>query len=480
MEPGQPFVDNWHIAAIAEHLEAVTRGEIRNLLINMPPRHMKSLAVSVFWPAWEWATFPHVRWLYASYAEHLSIRDSLKTRQVIQSPWYQRRYGHMFRLRRDQNLKTKFENDRTGYRMATSVGGVGTGEGGNRVVVDDPHNINEAESDAVRQSTIDWWDQSMSTRLNNPKTDARVIVMQRVHHEDLSGHVLKQGGYEHLMLPAEYEGRKVATSIGWCDPREREGDLLWPERVGKAELDDLKLRLGTYGYVGQMQQRPSPKAGGMFKRHWWKRYRQRPNPADVLEVCTFWDTAFSEKSSADYTVGATWLRTATDCYVLEVFRDRLEFPALKREAKDVHARFAADYPDLAVPAVIEQKASGQSLIQELRRETGIPVIAFDVQGLGDKEARAHAATPFVEAGRVWLPEDAPWVDAFVEEHANFPLGGKDDQVDTTTMAIRRFSRPGGIALASADPGKRAEPEPEPNVSAEKQRTIRDLLAATGY
>ena len=232
-EPTTAYVHGWPLDAICEHLEAITSGQIRNLLITVPPRHMKSLAVSVFWPSWEWIRWPGRRWLFARYAATLSIRDSLQCRRLIQSLWYQRGWGDRFLLTGDQNEKRRFENDRGGSRIASSVGGSNTGEGGDRVVVDDPHNVNEAESAPVRQAVINWWDTVMSTRLNDPKTGAKVIVMQRVHQRDLGGHVLEQGGYEHLCLPAEYEGNRRKTVIGWSDPRQQIGELLWPERFGK-------------------------------------------------------------------------------------------------------------------------------------------------------------------------------------------------------------------------------------------------------
>ena len=206
LEPATPYIHGWHIDAMCEHLEAVTRGWIRNLLINVPPRHMKSLAVSVFWPCWEWTQHPERRWLYASYAQSLSIRDSLKCRRLIESDWYQAHWGQVFQLRGDQNQKMRWENDKTGYRLASSVGGSLTGEGGDRLVADDPHNIQQRESDTIREGVLQWWDEVMSTRLNDPKTGAKVLVMQRLHERDLSGHVLEQGGWEHLCLPAEYEG----------------------------------------------------------------------------------------------------------------------------------------------------------------------------------------------------------------------------------------------------------------------------------
>src|SRR5229473_3920331 len=275
LQPATPFVPGWHIDALCEHLEAITYGQVRNLVINIPPRHMKSLAVSVFWPCWEWTRWPERRWLFASYAESLSLRDSRHCRTVVQSPWYRRNWRDVFVLTEDQNEKRRFDNDKTGYRIASSVGGANTGEGGDRIVCDDPHNVKEAESDAARKSVCDWYDQVMSTRVNDPKTAARVIIMQRVHEADLSGHVLAQGGYEHLCLPAEFESTRyfLPSTIDWKDWRKTEGELLWPKRFSEETLADLKVRLGPSGYAGQFQQRPVPAAGARFQKEWFRYYR---------------------------------------------------------------------------------------------------------------------------------------------------------------------------------------------------------------
>src|SRR5580704_36286 len=275
IEPLTPFVPGWHILTIIDHLEAVTRGDIRNLLINVPPRHMKSLLVSVLWPAWEWIQHPERRWLYSSYAASLSIRDSVKCRMLIESPWYRSFWGDRYTLAFDQNTKARFDNNRSGYRIATSVGGTATGEGGDRIVCDDPHNVQEAESDSVRKATLDWYDIVMSTRVNDPRSAAKVVVMQRCHQQDLSGHLLEQGGWEHLRLPAEYEKPGCTTSVGWSDPRAEQGELLWAERFGPEELESLKRSLGSYAAAGQLQQRPSPAGGGIFKRHWFRYFQPR-------------------------------------------------------------------------------------------------------------------------------------------------------------------------------------------------------------
>jgi hypothetical protein len=225
LEPAREYIAGWHIEAICAHLEAVSAGTIPRLLIMMPPRHMKSLLVSVFWPCWEWIRHPERRWMYCSYAASLAIRDSLQCRRLVESPWYRERWGDRFVLTSDQNEKAKFENDRSGFRLALGVGGAATGEGGDRIVVDDPHNVREANSDATREATNQWWDQVMSTRLNDPRTGAQVIVMQRVHENDLAGHLTRRGGFEELKLPAEYEGAQTVTTIGFRE---------WPRQLARS------------------------------------------------------------------------------------------------------------------------------------------------------------------------------------------------------------------------------------------------------
>lgn len=435
IEPGRRFISGWHIEAICEHLEAVTNGEIRNLLINMPPRHMKSTLVSVLWPAWAWIREPSKRWLFASYANVLSKRDSVKCRRLIESPWYQDMFGHIVQIVEDQNEKMRFENSKTGCRIATSVSGSGTGEGGDIIVVDDPHNVKEAESETVRESTLEWWDQVMSTRGNDPKTFAKVIVMQRVHEKDLSGHVLASGDYDHLCLPAEYESGQIAktvTSIGWSDPRTKDGELLWPDNFGKDEIFAIKKALGSYAAAAQLQQSPTPSGGGIFKRHWWKTYGERP--MSYKRIVQFWDCAQKVGISNDYSVCATWMETATGFYILDVWRNKVEAPQLEMAIMAQASRFSPD------AVVIEDKSSGSSAIQALKQKTTLPIIAYDPKAR-DKEVRATAATPTVEAGNCHLPIGAEWVEEFLLEHERFPLAQHDDQVDTTSMAIEFFMMP---------------------------------------
>jgi predicted phage terminase large subunit-like protein len=455
IEPSTPFVPGWHIDAIIEHLEAISYGHIRNLLINVPPRHMKSLLVSVLWPAWEWIRWPERRFLYSSYAAQLSIRDSVKCRRLIESPWYQERWGDRFALTGDQNTKGRFENSRSGYRLSTSVGGAATGEGGDRIVCDDPHNVQEAESDSVRKGTLDWWDIVMSTRVNDPRSAAKVVVMQRCHQLDLSGHLLEQGGWEHLCLPAEYEGSSRATSIGWSDPRTDHSELLWPERFGPAEIESLKRTLGSYAAAGQLQQRPSPAGGGIFKRHWFRYFQPRgmnlppvvvslPDgtqvsiaaieaPYKVAEQIQSWDCSFKDLQTSGYVVGQVWARAGSAYLLGDQVRARMDCPATVKAVRQLSDKWPG-----TIAKLIEDKANGSAVIQMLSHE--IPGL-LPVNPEGGKIARAAAVSPLIEAGNVYLPHPlyAPWVNDFIEECAAFPNGAHDDQVDAMTQALLRWN-----------------------------------------
>lgn len=457
IEPGTPFTPGWHIEAIAAHLEAVSRGEIRKLLINMPPRHMKSLAVSVFWPTWEWITKPELGWLFASYAMSLAVRDSVKCRRIIESAWYQRRWGEVYQLTGDQNVKSRYDNTRMGYRVSLSVDSAVTGEGGDRIVIDDPHNVREADSEAIRSTTISWWREAMSTRANNPKTVGRVMVMQRVHEEDLSGYVLAaEDGWDHLCMPAEFEPRIQVhvSAIGWKDPRQEPGELLWPAQFGPKELADLKQSLGSYGSAGQLQQRPAPAEGGMFKRVWWRFWHLPGQPLPPVTVrqpdgtihqCPVvalpaafdlmlqsWDLAFKDTKASDYVVGQVWARRAADKFLLDQIRDRMNFP----ETLQAVLELSRKHPE-AVTRLVEDKANGPAVIAALQNQiSGL----IPIEPMGSKQARAAAASPQVESGNVYLPHPflAPWVEGFIEEHASFPKGSHDDQVDSSSQALNRL------------------------------------------
>ena len=430
VEPATAFTANWHFDAVADHLEAVSRGQIRRLLICIPPRHGKSTQVSILWLPWHWLRNPARRFLFTSYSAELAERHSVACRRVIESHWYQQRWADRFQLTADQNEKNRYENNKSGCRLAIGVGGAATGEGGDIIVVDDPHNVRYAESDTIRQTTAEWWSRVMSTRNNDPRSGARVIVMQRVHENDLAGHMLRQGGYETLILPTEYEGSTYVTGIGWHDPRTEKGELLWKERFGAAEVEEQKRDLGSYAAAAQLQQRPAPAEGGILKRAWWKLLREMPRKFD--EMIQSWDCSFKETSSSDYVVGQVWGRIGADKYLVDQVRRRMDCPTTIQEI----VRLSEKYPN-AKTKLIEDKANGPAVVAMLKHQlTGL----IPVNPEGGKQARAHAVSPQIEAGNVYLldPEVAVWVGGFVDECAAFPQGANDDQVDAMTQALLRL------------------------------------------
>lgn len=431
VEPSTEFIPNWHIDAICEHLEAVTSGEILRLILMVPPRHTKSLVVSVFWPTWAWIDHPETRWIYASYAGRLSIRDSVKCRNIINSPMYQRRWGGRYNFLEDQNLKTFFENDKTGFRMATSVGALATGEGGDVIVIDDPHKTDEAHSDTKLESVRIWHDEVWSSRVNDPVRSARVYMQHRIHGKDLCGHIMSKEGAEEyciLKLPSEYAPTTYVTALGWSDPRTEENELLNPARFPREAIEKAKVDLGSWAYASQHLQDPKPREGGVVKDAWLaNRFRMRgQDPGLILQS---WDCASKPKERND----------PSACLTLAVFHDhieawdydckRREYPDLVRAAKDNYAEYRPN------AVLIEDKDAGQQLIQTLRRDTKIPVIACDPGSL-DKMTRLDAETPFIEAGNFWLPDDAEWVAPFIRELTSVPVAAHDESADTVSQALR--------------------------------------------
>ena len=469
VEPHTEFRPNWHIDTICDHLEAIEAGHITNLLVTMPPRMMKSLTISVFYPAWRWIDRPEIRFLYASYSGDLATAHSVATRRVIQSDWYQRNWGDRFRLAWDQNLKTRFENDHMGQRFATSVGGAGTGMGGDRVIVDDPHKVQESESPTKRREAIEWWDKTMSTRLNDQSTGARIVIMQRVHQDDVAGHVLERGDYVHLNLPMEYEPAATHwTGFGSPDPRTEPGELLAPDRVDAEQNEQLKRTLGERGYASQFQQRPAPAEGAILKKRWWRYWHPRgeswppvevempdgtveyvesvPLPERMAEIVSSWDCAFKDTKSSSYVVGQVWGATGADRWLLDQVRDFLDFPA----TIDAVRSQVVKWPKIT-RKYVEDKANGPAVIATLRREIA-GMLAVNPQG--GKEVRAHAVSHQIESGNVFLPHPRlyAWVEGLIDEAAFFPFGKYDDQVDAMTQALFKLeSRSAEVATMSVVP-----------------------------
>lgn len=468
------FVSNWHIGAVAEHLEAVANGDIRRLIINVPPRHMKSLSVSVAFPAWVWAqqkrsplTGPGVGFLSTSYAQHLSVRDNVKCRRLIDSPWYQRGWGKRFKLTTDQNTKIRFENDKGGYRIASSVDGTATGDGGDIIIVDDPISAGDALSATIRASTNEWFDNTMSTRLNDPKTGAYIVIMQRLHENDLVGHVLAKedaSDWTVLCLPARYESDHPRVYAG--DPRKVDGELLWPERMPEAELAKREIALGSYGAASQFQQRPAPREGGMFKRRWFEVVDAAPAG---LRDCRAWDfagTVAKPGSDPDWTAGVKIGRAADGFYYITDCQRFRDTSAVVERSLLTTARQDGKTCRIRIPQDPGQAGKGQAS-SFTRLLSGFIVKA--VPPTGSKETRAAAFAAQCEAGNVRVVKGS-WNEAFFDELDVFPFGKHDDQVDAAADAFNELNDGGGSAgfldMVRADNAARAakrneEPALEP-------------------
>lgn len=468
--PTVPFVDGWHIGAICEHLEACYRREIRNLIINVPPRCGKSILVSVMFPAWVWIQNPCEKFLYASYGQDLSTRDSRRCRALINSPWYRERWGHLFELLRDQNTKKRFDNNKKGYRIATSTGGSATGEGGNFRIWDDANNAKDGESKVKRNATNDWHPQVWSSRHIDIATDVDIGIAQRMHENDLSGFLLNnddEGLITHLMLPMEFEvGRRSKTIIlpstngkVWEDPRKEEGELLWPERLGPTEVKNMKKEMVTaYRIAGQLQQRPAPSGGQIIKRSWFKMWKDDKPPVPFLVVQS-WDTALEVNDRRDgcYSACTTWgvfkdKNRVNNIILLSLWRGMVEYPELRNTAIRLYRDYRntsnkiVDVGGSYVPDIVlvEAKANGSSLIQDLCR-AGINAFRFNPGRYGDKMQRVELSTYMIEGGRVWIPGKPPDYNSYrrfgeelIQMCEVFPAADARDVVDTMSQCILRL------------------------------------------
>lgn len=436
VEPDIAFVDGWHIRAICTHLEAVVRGDIKNLRINVPPGHMKSLLCSVFLPAWAWITKPGLCWVFASYDQALSTRDSIKCRAIISSPWYQENWGEVFQFTGDQNQKTRFDNNRRGWRIATSIGGRGTGEHPDFVVADDPNNVRQADSEAGRQQALDWWQGTISTR-GITRDSRRVVIMQRLHQEDLSGYLEGRKGWDVICLPMRYEpDRMQPTSLGWTDERTETGEeFLWPELFDEEKVATLEIDL-NYRAAGQLQQRPAPAGGGMFKREWFEIVQVAPIHASR---CRYWDKAGTD-DGGDWTVGLRMARTVEgECFIEDVVRAQLSAGArnkLMLQTAEIDARL---FNNQVVQVAEQEGGSGgkDSALETVRLLSKFPVYRETVTG--KKTTRALPVAAQSEAGNVKLVA-GDWIQEFLDELTVFPNGKHDDQVDGLSGAYNRLAK----------------------------------------
>jgi predicted phage terminase large subunit-like protein len=439
LEPHTAYQPHQGTRAICQVLEAVTRRELNRVKINEPPRHGKSMTISVFWPVWEWISRPWYRYLFSSYGADLSSDASVKRRSLIQSAWFRERWGHLVELCGDQNVKTHFENKQTGVMQATSTGGAVTGKGGHRVIIDDPTKTQEGKQDEnlplALKTDIDFFRDTLSTRLDNPNTGAIVLVMHRIHHSDLCGHLDSQepGRWLTLCLRGEAEEDERIEMNGRVILERKAGEVLDPGRFPKEVLDTMKVTMGPYAYAAQVQQRPSPLEGGMFKRQWWKLIKRGEFPQSFDDVVQGWDSAFKKGRTNDYNVCLTAGRKGGDIYLIDVFRRKMEWPELRRASVNLYVQ---RQPRLVL---IEEAASGISLAQDLRTiSPPLPIMAIKLDA--DKVSRASSTTGYAEAGKVFLPDGEPWVLAFMDELAEFPTAAHDDQVDAFSLVMNYFRK----------------------------------------
>ncbi len=480
LEATTPLLWNWHMEAICLHVQVALEDwerrkhdssyvqRIKDLIINVPPGSAKSRILSVCAPAWMWLRCPSWRVICLSGNPRVATRDSLYCRTLIESEWYQRTFKPTWKLAPDQDTKLLFKNTDGGFRQASTMTSKISGDRADALFPDDPNDAEEVNSEAHRNEVNERWNLAIANRVNDPQSSLRIAIMQRLHAEDWTGHVLATGTWTHLVIRQEYEPEldDVAHSpIGWRDPRREPGELLHPERFSAEVLAEEKKRLGSYGYAGQHQQRPAPKGGGMFRTKWWRFWKHggvsasgarpvgcRDEPARALperfrEVVISVDANFgggeiTKGKKRSYVVIQVWGAHGADRYLLAQRRGQWDFTETVVQFKAM----CADFPRVA-RKLIENKANGPAIISHLEREISGLV---PVEPEGGKEVRAARMTPEVEAGNVFLPEGAGWLESFVDEFSTFPAGSADDQVDCASQALLHLMETSaGVFLAQA-------------------------------
>lgn len=413
----QAFRRNWHHVKIAQKLEDVVLGKTKRLIINMPPRYTKTEMAVVNFIPWALQLAPDAEFIHTSYSKTLAANNTANAKDIVLNEHYQQAFQNVT-VKIDSKSKADWRTTKGGVVYAAGAGGTITGFGagknrdgfGGAIIIDDPHKPDEATSDVIRQGVIDWFGNTIESRVNNPDTPI-IVIMQRLHQEDLSGWLLDGGNgeeWDHLCLPAEMNGRPI-----------------WPWKHSAQKLAQMRHK-NPYVYAGQYMQSPVPLEGGLIRKDWIMTYYAKP--VEFLRVVQSWDTAYKDKQHNDPSVCTTWIQTRKGYFLVDVFVKRMRYPEVKQMAKQMAARWKPD------AVLIEDKGSGQSLIQELRDETHITVIA--IEPTADKVTRLMAVTSEYEAGRVYHPEKAEWLDAYESELYLFPNSKHDDQVDSTSQAIK--------------------------------------------
>jgi predicted phage terminase large subunit-like protein len=472
LEPSINFQDNWHIDCMAEHLEALANRQIRRLIINISPRSLKSALISVVFPAWRWLQSPGEKFLCASYAKALAIRDSRRCRNLIASGWYQDRWASKFALAADQNEKGRFENDKGGFRISSSVEGGVLGEGGSCLILDDCSDLSKMPSQVYEQEVRNWYSGVISSRLIDPATDIRLCVQQRAPYgQDLTAFLLELGGWDQLVIPYEYDGNKRVSVIGWSDPRSMLGELMFPARLGPEEVAQLKLEQRA-NWAGNYNQKPITDGTEALRRDWFNFWGQRFDaegnqipvrvtlsdgsvvekapvelPKAFEQAVQSWDMAFKDTERNDFVAGHAWGRTGSRAFLFHRIHGHMNFPETKRAVREMSATFPA--PE----KLVEDAANGPAVISDLANE--IPGL-IPVKPAGGKFARVAAISGYVEAGNVYLPNPDlhPWVWKLLDEFADVRAAAHDDDTDAMTQALARLFS--GLARAGA-PEFRVEP-----------------------
>lgn len=452
-----PMVDSaplrwgWHLDAVCEHLEAVQRRALQDLVINVPPGCSKSLITSVLFPAWVWTIDPTHRWLAASYSDKVVLRDARRHRTLVTSDWYRERWPEV-QVPRDATASTAVTDWYTtagGMRYSNTTGGQWTGQHGDTLLVDDPLDPQGADltSGVELEKVLRWWHETMPTRFRDQASRARVVVMQRLHERDLTAEFSREGATV-LCLPMRFE---PAHPHRWArDPRTREGELLAPDRFPEGVVRGLEAALGPRAAAAQLQQRPSPAAGGIFRAEWLGRRWVELPPGGTWAQS--WDLAFKESADSSFVVGQVWYQAGADFYLVDQDRARRDFASTCTAMKALSAR----YPK-AMKKLVEAKANGPAVASALKRElAGIELVEPE----GGKVARAHACEALFAAGNVLLPDEhratypdgrrgAPWLPEYLHELLTFPAGAADDQVDATTQALNHLAPRLAARMAAA-------------------------------
>jgi predicted phage terminase large subunit-like protein len=440
LSPSLKLKWNWHLDLLTDRLQQLAAGKIQRLIINVPPRSLKSQLCTVIYPAWLLGKDPHFEILCISFSQSLGEDFARQSRKLMESDFYRRVFDT--RLSREKRAVDQFETSAGGRRLTSSVGGTVTGRGGDLIILDDPMKPEEALSESGRKTVSDWVRSTLVSRPNSKKDVRMLLVMQRLHEDDVTAELLRQGGWHHVSLPAtavEREEFRYNTLYGPQIHVREPGDLLHPAHEDAETLARIEADMSPFVYAAQYRQAPMPAEGNILKRDWIRRC----GPADALApdfVLQSWDTASKTQELHDYSVCTTWAVKGTYVFLLDVHRERLELPALERRVIELADRYAAQH------VLIEDKGSGTGLIQQLTASyfsRAIPIVPR-----GEKILRFQGVTPMFSSGQVLLPQHAPWEDDFINELCGYPAAKHDDQVDSTSQALiwlrERMTTPGII------------------------------------